>query len=77
LGIEEVTTAILLGIGILQDPRYSWELMHEEFSKETYVQMLIGIEINKFLIQTQLVYKGEDSDRDSDQFISLGVGRRF
>jgi hypothetical protein len=73
LGIEDNDVGLSLGIGILQDPRYSWELMHEDFSKENYIQILMGIEIGKFLFQTQIVY-GKDSNGYTDEFLSFGLG---
>jgi len=74
LGMENDNNGFLFGIGVLHDPRYSWELMHEEFSEETHIQAIIGIEINKFLFQIQTAHKGRDDDGDSDGLISFGFG---
>ncbi len=77
LGMKNAGRGFLFGIGILQDPRFSWKLMHEGFSKETYIHALIGIEISKFLFQIQTVHKKKDYNGSRGEFINFGLGRRF
>ena len=67
-------TGFVFGIGVMQDPRYSWEIMHEEFSKETHIHTVMGVENKKYIFQIQTAHKGEDSDRDRDGLISFGFG---
>ncbi len=67
LGMENEINGFLFGIGVLQDPRFSWKIMHEEFSKETYIHAIIGVEIRKMLFQIQTVHK-------SGGYINFGFG---
>lgn len=67
LGMEDEINGFLFGIGVLQDPRFSWQIMHAEFSKETYIHAIIGVEIKKMLFQIQTVHK-------SGGYINLGFG---
>lgn len=77
LGMEDSNNVVLLGIGILQDPRFSWKLMHEEFSKETYIHALIGVEAGNLLFQIQTVHKKKDYNGRRVEVINFGLGRRF
>ncbi len=70
LGMEDAINGFLFGIGVLQDPRFSWKLMHEEFSKETYIHSVMGVETKKLLFQIQTVHK----IKDSGEYISCGFG---
>ena len=77
LGIKDGKNSnigLVFGIGFMQDPRYSWEIMHEEFSEETHLHTVMGAENKKFIFQIQTAFKGEDSDRDRDGLISFGFG---
>jgi len=67
LGMENEINGLTFGIGVLQDPRFSWEIMHEEFSKEKYIHAIIGVEIKKMLFQIQTVHK-------SGGYINFGFG---
>lgn len=77
LGMEDTNNVFLFGIGVLQDPRFSWKLMHEEFSKENYIHSLIGIEAGKLLFQIQAVLKRRDYNGSGGGFINFGLGRRL
>ncbi len=70
LGMEDEISGFVFGIGILQDPRFSWKLMHEEFSQETYIHALMGMETSRFLFQIQTVHQGSSGGG----YINFGFG---
>jgi len=73
LGMEDEISGFLFGAGILQDPRFSWKLMHEEFSQETYIHTVMGVETKKLLFQIQTVHKGSSGGG----YINFGFGIRL
>jgi hypothetical protein len=70
LSMGDEISAFIFGIGVLQDPRFSWTLMHEEFSKEKYIHAVMGAETRKLLFQVQTVHK-------SGGYINFGFGLKL
>ncbi len=72
---NESMGCVTFGLGILQDPRYTFNLFGSPlYSRETYYHALFGVSRDKVVTQFQIIYDPHDTQEKIK--ISVGIGIR-
>ena len=62
IGFGKRATFLTIGGGLLKDPRYTYDYMHNSFSDEVLRHMFFGLKVKHFMIQMQFIFRGEYAD---------------
>jgi len=69
IGFEGKETLLTIGGGILKDPRYAYDFMHNSYDDEVFRHIFLGLKGRKFMMQMQFVFRGEYKG----DIVSLGI----
>lgn len=69
VGIKGNTTLLTIGGGILKDPRYSYDYMHNSFRDKVFKHILFGLRNGNSIVQAQIIYRGTYGN-----IVNIGIG---